>query len=107
MKAAKQNPQKQASSPQPEEHSDEHGYNGWDNYETWLVNLWLTNDQGTYETMRELVAEYEHSYQAGDAIREYVEELNPLADQATLYTDLLNGALQAVNWREVAEAFKE
>ena len=23
-------------------------YNGWYNYETWNLKLWLDNDQGTY-----------------------------------------------------------
>ena len=23
-------------------------YNGWKNYETWNVKLWLDNEQGTY-----------------------------------------------------------
>ena len=24
-------------------------YNGWTNYETWLVNLWMDNEQGSQE----------------------------------------------------------
>ena len=24
-------------------------YNGWKNFETWVVNLWLTNEQYPYE----------------------------------------------------------
>ena len=107
MPSPKQSLQKQPPSPTPE-HADERRYNGWKNYETWCVNLWLSsNDQGTYETMRELVAEADTSYNAGQAIREYVEEFNPLEDQATMYTDLLNGALSLVDWRKVAEAFSE
>lgn len=29
-------------------------YNGWTNYQTWVVNLWLTNDSGGDERLREM-----------------------------------------------------
>ena len=30
-------------------------YNGWTNYETWAVALWIDNEQATYQTAREIV----------------------------------------------------
>ena len=44
-------------------------YNGWKNYETWNVNLWLANDEPMYRaTVRHVVA-------AGRPIRDYVESV--------------------------------
>ena len=31
---------------------DEKGYNGWKNYETWNVVLWISNDMGLYSFVR-------------------------------------------------------
>jgi hypothetical protein len=73
-------------------------YNGWTNYETWAVNLWLDEE----DNWRELAGD--GSCQAAQALQELVEEMNPLADQATMYSDLLTGVLQEVNWQEIVEA---
>jgi hypothetical protein len=35
----------------------ENRYNGWTNYETWCVHLWLSSEQGTDEQARETVRE--------------------------------------------------
>jgi hypothetical protein len=93
-------------------------YNGWTNYETWLVNLWMTADAGSagywesvardiYEAT-EAEAPFTRSEHAGlllsDAIKERIDEENPLAE-AGLYTDLLTSALSEVNWYEIAAHF--
>jgi hypothetical protein len=31
------------------------GYNGWCNRETWVVNLWLTNDECYYEELQAII----------------------------------------------------
>lgn len=85
--------------------NDKQQYEGWANYETWCVNLWLTNDEGLYNDVRELVRRSKGTNSAAEAIKAYVEEFNPLADQATVFSDLMNAALSEVDWVEIAEDF--
>jgi hypothetical protein len=98
-------------------------YNGWKNYETWLVGLWLDNDQGSYEYWREQAREHWNSaptckqarqgiwtaeeaaaFNLADQLKEEIENSSPLTD-ADLFSDLLNSALSEVDWQEVAENF--
>lgn len=85
--------------------NEQEKYEGWANYETWCVSLWLTNDEGLYNNVRELVRDAKNTNRAAEAIKEFVEELNPLADQATVFADLMNAALSAVDWSEIVEDF--
>jgi len=86
--------------------------NGWTNRETWLIALWIDNDQGSQEywlkeagdAMDDTNAEQSH------AIRILADRLK---DEHTLdaehveitgvYADLMNYALAGVNWYEIAE----
>lgn len=76
-------------------------YNGWTNYETWVVNLWLDND-GYYNN-----CEYRSNdaYQLGQMIRDDLEQVQP--EVTGLWADIINAAMRQVNWKEIGAAFKE
>lgn len=94
-------------------------YQGWSNYETWATALWFNNDRGLYEMVVEWAEEVladndatsdKDSYSSAsvvlsDRIKDFVEEENPLDGDASVYADLLTGAISEVNFREVAEEF--
>ncbi len=99
-------------------------YNGWSNYETWAVHLWLTNEQGTYNFCRELAHEcieqacecaqvregiwqeiQARRFLLADRLKQHIQEHDPLADHASMYSDLLGAAISEVDWHEVANAF--
>ncbi len=85
-------------------------YNGYANYETWAVALWIDNDQGLYSTRLELVQEAvndeEEPYQIGQRLKDWVNDSDNgiIPDLgATLASDLLSAALSEVDWTELAE----
>ena len=45
-------------------------YNGWKNYQTWNVNLWLMNNEELYNTARDFTKS-EHPY---ESLRDYLRE---------------------------------
>lgn len=101
-------------------------YNGWTNYETWAVNLYMDNDQPqerywseeTRECFGQAKAEgpFTKAENAAFALQERIKEAHESAAedmlQAAKYeygplADLLRGALSEVNWREIAKSWIE
>ena len=81
------------------------GYNGWTNYETWLVNLWMDNEPGGKEFIWEWLGERSVGVQAGRLAQFLEETYAEGADDLSLppfWNDLLRGALSEVNWMETA-----
>lgn len=103
--------------------SQDHSYNGWKNYETWATALWLDNDEWSYNTAREVVAEARRVAEArgdteypdvaaADALKEWAEEtfIEPITESGTPYglaVDLLRAAWSEVDWFEVAAHYVE
>ena len=88
-------------------------YNGWSNYETWLVNLWFDNDNYSQDILAQFAkdsircaelhgrdrdnAVYECSKMIQNEVEEHIPEVEGM------FSDLLQSALSEVNWYEIAE----
>lgn len=77
-------------------------YNGYTNYETWCVNLWLENDEATYNAVKGMAECEERSFRLANNIKEFTSGLLPDLG-GTLAADLLGAAMESVNWVEIAE----
>ena len=70
-------------------------YQGWTNYETWAVSLWFDNDQGIYNMWRDTIVDLKNEKLSDDdivvhltdAMKDFIEDENPLMDTATVFTD--------------------
>ena len=96
-------------------------YNGWTNYETWNIALWLGNEEPSYRYWRSVTQECWEEAEAdavftqqenarialADRLRDEITEANPLAGEAAMWSDLLAAALSEVNWYEIAENWLE
>ena len=88
------------------------GYNGWYNWETWCVNLWMDNDQGSHEMWREVARESIDAdegtnwFYFEERLKEYLdylqEDMQNNGIASGLAYDLLGGAISEVNTREIA-----
>lgn len=96
-------------------------YNGWTNYETWAVALWINNEEGSQrywrmeanETIVTAVRSYSSETQNEAAQRELADALKQHHEEnipefpCSVYSDLLGAALSEVNWYEIAGSLLE
>lgn len=101
----------------------EKSYNGWSNYETWLVSLWIDNEKGSQEYWQEQAqaalnyAEPDSTFtKAERAAFELQDQLRAgheeIAEQSGVpaggfAADLFNSAMLEVNWHEIATSLLE
>lgn len=107
--------------------TDDKGYNGWTNYETWNMNLWIDNDEGSQEYALRLTqkawGERQHDphgfiasgvvtaertaiHNLATMLKDWQEEDMPDLP-ASVWSDLLNAAFGEIDWVEIAEHYIE
>lgn len=109
---------------------DSKRYNGWASYETWAVKLWMDNEQSSYnywqdisqsvwddrkrlepwekQMVTSLTLQTDRQRAVGRLAERLEDEHKEMAHQqvkkVSFVLDLLNAALGAVDWREIAES---
>lgn len=97
-------PNPPATEPAAETRTDT-SYNGWVNYETWVVKLWIDNEQYDQERWLEAAKTAESTRTLADQMKDEYEEATP--ETVGVWSDLLSAALGEVNWFEIAEHLQE
>lgn len=89
--------------------SDNEKYNGYNNYETWLIALWIDNDQCYQEMVQELAGQYQDDENGmSSALKDFVEEMPDVSkalENGGMVADLVNSTLSDVDWYELAEMY--
>jgi len=88
------------------------GYNGWANYETWLVNVWMTNEEGSSrywdDVARRCYDEDDPEGSTRKLAKRLEYELAQVPDDLSgFHKDLMNAALGEVDWDELASHYIE
>ncbi len=114
------------SSASPDHEPAQHGDQHWVNYETQCVYHFLIRDQDFLDECRHLAAlcrkrassaeevesgaphESQHeTSRLAEELERFVRGFNPLADDTTAFSELLDGALSNVDWYALAESVFE
>ena len=75
-------------------------YNGFKNYETWNVNLWLFNDEGLYSLVQYFMRRYKGRSPYSDFVTEFMKPGDKTPDGIS-YSD------PALCRKELNESFRE
>lgn len=82
-------------------------YNGWTNYESWVVALWIDNEESAHINAREIASEHESDMAAGEAIERWLDsQLEDRIPESGLLADLITHAMARVDWREIGAHFR-
>lgn len=81
-------------------------YGGWTNYETWLFNLWLDNEEYTNKLVRDLARTSKDIYTFSRELEDMADQMatEALGEQNNGFiVDLVNAGLKEINYNEIAK----
>ena len=82
-------------------------YNGWLNWETWLMALYINNDEGTQDEARAVCLQDIPEYEAVQNLREWAEETLLNVEDEGIIADIVGGFAADVFWLEIVRNIRE
>lgn len=82
-------------------------YNGYRNYPTWNVALWLDNDEALHNMVRELVEDCDDATELEERLESLVDETLVPDLGASMASDLFGWAMSYVDWAELSDGYWE
>lgn len=81
--------------------------NGWSNRETWMVHLWLTNEECYYHELCAILKNFKSTDEQAEELEVYVRFIVGVDENVGITTDLLTTSLGRVDWYEIANSNQE
>jgi hypothetical protein len=78
-------------------------YNGWSNWETWNVLVWLDNEENLYNIKQSFIRTNEHKQDFDNMVKSFLMDLFPNGTQDMDSAE----EMKEVNYQEIAETWKE
>jgi hypothetical protein len=82
---------------------------GWTNYETWLMNVNLTNEEGIYTFIVDLASRIKDDYELAEALKVWLED-NYFLDDVGIFKlcdAWTHRNFQEVNFIEIAKSLRD
>lgn len=83
--------------------SEKESYNGFRNFATWQVSVWLDNSQELLWRFQQIATVLENPIDLSEWIEAYFEALNPVEGSGDVYSDLMQNMLSQVDWERLAD----
>ena len=85
------------------ESSGSMSYNGWRNYETWCMNMWLNSEPAGIRLINTALTVSDNNLKCGEWLkRELASQLECELDTASVWCDLLHRSFDIIAWFEIA-----
>jgi len=87
-------------------------YNGWTNYETWNLNLWIRNDEEDHSHALEMAFDSLDEHELSKKLKEWAyymadECISSSTSEFGFITDMIYSSIKEVNFYEVAKSLWE
>ena len=84
-------------------------YNGWKNYPTWNIRLWIDNDQYMLEHIARMAESEPENYDLSKDLEAFFDDLisETRAAQTGFQEDFFRYAYGQVDWYELAQSFHD